>query len=385
LLFIEEISHFCPERMEKEKQGGQAEEAERKRMEDALRVSEANLRRITDNMMDMIAQTDARFIYCYVSPSHRSFLGYEPEDMIGKSLLAFVHKSDLKRTVKMLDAFAKNKSRVKLEVRYRHAGGHYLWIESTGNILLDEHGRFAGAVFEKHDITGRKIAEMKVKAYEIKLRSLAAELSLAEERERRRIASEIHDHIGQSLAVARMELGALRESLPSDTLRKNVDEIKDLVEKTIQYTRSLTFEISPPILYELGFEAAVEWLGEQIVEKRGIRFCLKDDGQLKPLEDEIRIILFTAVREILMNIVKHAKAQKALVSIQKQGRNLRIGIEDDGSGFDIAKKGFDISKAGGFGLFSVRERLKHTGGNMEIKSRPGVGTIVTLEAPLRRR
>jgi len=361
-----------------------ADITERKRMEESLRVSEANLRRITDNMMDMITQTDAGFIYRYVSPSHKSFLGYEPEDMLGKSVLDFVHKSDLKRTAAILETFIKTKSQVKLELRFRHAGGHYLWIESTGNLLLDDGGRVTGAIFEKHDITERKMAEIKVKTYEMKLRSLAAKLSLAEERERRRIASDIHDHIGQSLAVAKMELGALRKSLSSTTLIKVVEEIKDLVEKTIQYTRSLTFEISPPILYELGFEAAVEWLGEQIIEKRGIRFHFEDDGQLKPLDDEIRVILFTAVRELLMNIVKHAKARMALVSVQKHGQNLHVRVEDDGSGFDASKKGYNFSKNGGFGLFSVRERLKHMGGNMEIESMPGSGTIITMEAPLKR-
>ncbi|MDF9407164.1 MAG: Oxygen sensor histidine kinase NreB [Pelotomaculum sp. PtaB.Bin013] len=362
-----------------------ADITERKKAEEALRESEANLRRITDNMMDMITQTDAGLVYCYVSPSHKSFLGYEPKDLIGRSVLDFVHRSDLKRTAEMLDVFFKTKEQIKLEVRYRHVSGHYLWIESTGNILLDDRGRVTGAIFEKHDITERKTAEMKVKAYEIKLRSLAAKLSLAEERERRRIALDIHDHIGQSLAVAKMELGALRELMPNATLKRNVDEIETLIKKTIQYTRSLTFEISPPILYELGFEAAVQWLGEQIIEKHGIRFNFRDDGQSKPMDDEIRVILYTAVREILMNIIKHAKARRALVSIQKQGKNLIIVIEDDGSGFDISKRGFNLSKIGGFGLFSVRERLVHMGGNMEIKSKHNMGTIVTMEAPLRRR
>ncbi len=119
------------------------------------------------------------------------------------------------------------------------------------------------------DITERKASEEKIRVYEEQLRSLASELTLLEERERRRIANDLHDHIGQNLALSKIKLGELRASV-SSSLVKPLHEIHGLIEQTIQYTRSLTFELSPPILYELGFEAAVEWLAEQIQEKHGI-------------------------------------------------------------------------------------------------------------------
>jgi signal transduction histidine kinase len=146
------------------------------------------------------------------------------------------------------------------------------------------------------EIAERIHAEEKLLAYQKQLQSLASQLSLVEERERHRIATDLHDHIGQTLALSKIKLGALRESVSSD-LAVSVDEIRKLIEQTIQYTRSLTSELSPPILYELGFETAVDWLGEQILSRQDIHFHFNDDGQPKPMEDEARVLLFQAVRE----------------------------------------------------------------------------------------
>lgn len=379
IALLEEVSRdisFCLERMEEEKQ--------RKRAEQELWHSEKKYRQLVELVQEGIWVIDFEARTTFVNSRMAEMLGYTVKEMTGRPVFSFVEECAVE-TLKTNIKRRKQGFREQYDFIFIRKDGSKVYTSLETSVMTDDNGNITGAMALVADITERKIAEMKVKTYEMKLRSLAAKLSLAEEQERRRIASDIHDHIGQSLAVAKMELRALRESLFSDTLRRNVDEIKDLIETTIQYTRSLTFEISPPILYELGFEAAVVWLGEQIIEKRGIRFCFKDDGQFKPLDDEIRVILFTAVREILMNIVKHAGAQKAFVTIQKQGKNLNIVIEDDGSGFDISKKDFNFSRIGGFGLFSVRERLVHMDGNMEIESRPGVGTIVTLEAPLSRR
>jgi signal transduction histidine kinase len=206
---------------------------------------------------------------------------------------------------------------------------------------------------------------------------------LLEERERRRIANDLHDHIGQTLALSKIKLGELRESV-SPSLVKPLGEIHELIEQTIQYTRSLTFELSPPILYELGFEAAVEWLAEQIQEKHGISVDFEDDLQPKPVGKEMRILLFKAVGELLMNVIKHAQAHKAKVAIRREGCNIRITVEDDGIGFYIPEAS-QLAGVGGFGLFSIRERLRHFGGSLQIQSGPRRGTLMTLLAPIKQK
>ncbi len=228
------------------------------------------------------------------------------------------------------------------------------------------------------DITERKRAEEKVHMFQRRLRSLASQLSLAEERERKRMASGLHDQVGQPLAAVKMKLGALR-GLLSDGLVDQVDEIRELIDQAIHEMRSLTFELSPPILYDLGLEPALEWLVEQVQAEHGILGRFEDDGQNKPLGDDSRGLLFWVVRELLLNVVKHAKARTATVSIWRDDDELRVSVEDDGVGFDTS----EIEKmTRGFGLFSIRQRLTEFGGQVEVESKPGQGTRVILVAPL---
>lgn len=238
---------------------------------------------------------------------------------------------------------------------------------------------FEGTV---EDISARKKAEEDIHSYQQQLRSLAAELSLAEERERRRIATILHDHIGQILAMSKIKLGSLIESSPSSVDAGNIKEIREYVEQAIDYTRSLTFDLSPPVLYAFGLEAALEWLSEQIMEQFGILCEFENDSQPKSVSEEMKVFTFTAVRELLANVVKHAKASRAKITVRKVSRNLVIHVADDGAGFNPAKLKSHLYDNQGFGLFSIRERIRHLGGQMEVKSIKGRGTRVILEEPL---
>jgi signal transduction histidine kinase len=250
--------------------------------------------------------------------------------------------------------------------------------------VFDAQGKVAQIAVFVHDVTHRKQVEERIRTYQERIQSLASELSLAEERERRRIATILHDRISQTLAICKIKLGALRASASSTELAEPLDEIHELIDEIIQETRSLTFEVSSPILYELGLEAAVEWLVEQIQEQHGLLSHFEDDRQPKPLDDDVRVLLFQAVRELLTNVAKHAQAHNVKVSLRREDSNIKITVEDDGNGFDTSDVVSHWSRAEGFGLFSIRERLGHFGGRLEVESKPGHGTWVTLAAPLKR-
>jgi len=230
----------------------------------------------------------------------------------------------------------------------------------------------------------RKQAEEKLKSYQKKLRSMASELSLTEERERRRIAVELHDQIGQALVFSKIQLRSLREQVESDSVGKTLDEICGVIDQVIQETRSLTFDLCSPILYEMGFEAATaEWLTEHVEKKNGIVTHFEDDGDPKPLSDEVKIFLFKAVREILINVIKHASARDVCVSVQRKGNFIEVVVDDDGVGFVYSESLLQSREKSGLGLFSIRERLDHIGGKLTIESELGKGTRVTLTAPLK--
>ncbi len=216
-----------------------------------------------------------------------------------------------------------------------------------------------------------------------KLRSLSSELLLTEERERRRIAVELHDRIGHALANIKMQLGLLGHAHEQNKKTSILQGITELIDQSIQDTQSLSFDLSPPVLYDLGLEAAIEWLVDKTQEQYNLTITLTDDDQPKPLDESIRVLAFQATRELLFNVVKHAKAHRAWVSLKRRGDHMHIMITDDGIGINFGSQAQPHTKThSGFGLFSIQERLKHFGGRLEIISEPGKGTSITLIAPM---
>ena len=216
------------------------------------------------------------------------------------------------------------------------------------------------------------------------LRSLASQLSLTEERERHRLAVQLHDHIGQSLIISKAKLDEHRGPETSGELTDVLEEVCERLDQVIQDTRTLTFDLSSPILYMMGFEAATDqWLADEIKKKHSIETKFEDDGQDKPLDDDIRTVLFRNVRELLINVVKHAKAKEVKVSVRKLDADIEVCIEDNGVGFDPVEIRSKVAENGKFGLFSIRERLEQLGGHVEIDSKAGQGSRIIMTAPLK--
>ncbi len=233
------------------------------------------------------------------------------------------------------------------------------------------------------EIEERKRVEKELLGYQEQLRSLVHELSLVEEQQRRKIATNLHDSISQSLMIVKSNLELLSNTVPSKQVMQQVKEILSEVTDIIQRTRSMTFEISPPVLYELGLEPALEWLAETFQNQHGITCEFHDDSKDKPISEESRSILFQSARELLANVRKHAKANKVLILACREDNHIRITVKDDGVGFDPRALDLKIKKNEGFGLFNLRERLNYLQGKVEIDTKKGKGTKVTLLAPLK--
>lgn len=224
--------------------------------------------------------------------------------------------------------------------------------------------------------------EQELFKYQEKLQLLSKELLLTEERERRRIASELHDRIGYTLTNISMRVGALRQITLTSNQESTLTEINDLVQQSIKDTHTLIFDISPPVLYDFGLNAAIEWLIERTEKEHGISVKLNLDEALNSTNDSFNVLIFGAIRELLFNIVKHAQADSASISMVNKTNRLTIKIMDNGQGFDTTKIGTHSNKLSGFGLFSIKEQLSHLEGNLEIESSIGKGTSITLSVPM---
>jgi len=354
---------------------------EHQRAEQALRASEDRYRRIVETAEEGIWAIDAEAKTTYVNRKMAEMLGYAPEEMVGQHLLAFMNEDQCPLALGLLGR-RRQGVRETHEFLFRRKDGGDLWTTLSTNPILSDKGGYLGALAMATDITDRVQARQRVVEYQKRLRSLTSRLVLTEARERRRIAVFLHDQIGQALAMAQVRLAALRKAVAPEDQRSIVGEVANLLDRVIGDTRSVTFDLSPPILYELGFEAAVEWLAENVQQSHGLRVRFEKDGQPKPMAEDVRVILFVAVREVLTNIVKHAGAKSASVSISREQGRVRVSVVDDGRGFDVDSLVSPRGHGAGFGLFSIRERLEHLGGGLEVQSTPGQGTRIMLIGPL---
>jgi PAS domain S-box-containing protein len=231
------------------------------------------------------------------------------------------------------------------------------------------------------DITVRKQQEREIQTDRQQLSSLTEELLLIEERQRRQIATALHDSVGQSLAFAKRELALLKGKAP-DEMRRSLDRVVEQVSDAIKQTRDLMLELSPSTLYAFGLQAAIEELAEQFSECEGFVCRVQASEEPKPVVEQVRCMLYRAVRELLVNVAKHAGARTVSIHVGRDERNIRITVRDDGKGFDPSVLANGRGREGGFGIFSVRERLTHMGGQFTLDSAHGRGTTVTLIAPL---
>jgi PAS domain S-box-containing protein len=347
----------------------------------ALRETEKRFRKIFEEAAHGMSLVDMDGSILDVNPALLKMLGFEKNEVVGKSFQALLLPEDApKNALLFKELYEGKRDSYSRESRYRHKDNRLVWGQVTVSLLRGTSGAPQFAVAMIADITHRKKAEEDIRAYQEQLQSLASELSLTEERERRQLATDLHDHIGQALAVSKIKVGVLQKTAAADQA-KHLAEVRELIEKMIQDTRSLTFELSLPVLYELGFEAAVEWFAKHVRSQHGIMVDVQKDMVPIPMDDEIKVLLFRSVRELMINIVKHAQARNARVTIRRENDGVNIEVEDDGVGIKDVLRDPRLKSNGGFGLFSIRERLHYLGGRVQVESEAGRGTRISLMVP----
>ncbi len=244
-------------------------------------------------------------------------------------------------------------------------------------IPISRGGGYAGMICTVEDVTDRKRAEQELLAHQQRLQRLATELTMAEERQRRRVAADLHDGVGQFLAMCKLQLKMAAAGRPD--LEPGLKNALELLDRAIGQTRSLTTDLSPPVLYELGLAAALEQLAERHRQLCKVPVNFEADSEELKLGPESCAFLYRAAAELLHNSAKHAMASRVDISLQRRDGAVRLTLADDGVGFAAEEVAND--RLGGMGLFSIRERIKAMGGTLVLKSRSGVGTSATLVVP----
>ena len=227
------------------------------------------------------------------------------------------------------------------------------------------------------------VASVRVAQYEEALKTLARELTNVKENERQKIAEQLHDQFGQDLVLAKMKLGQLLEKLPPQYIGC-AEEIEEIIGELIHHTRAVINELHPEQLYETGLRAALQSLAAEIQTKHGIICTAKIDLTPKELKDEVQQVLLRAVRELLFNVVKHARASRVKIVMTRKAGSIVTEVCDDGQGFDRHKTVLSDLSIGRFGLFSVRARLAPLRGHLRIFSNVGKGTRAMITLPIDR-
>lgn len=234
---------------------------------------------------------------------------------------------------------------------------------------------------ELNEVLRQRTAEAESRAEQ--LRRLATELTNAEHRERKRLAQTLHDHLQQLVIAAKMRIDLIWEEIDRPGLREQIQEIQELMDQTIQASRSLVVELSPPVLHDAGLIEGVFWLARWMEEKHGLQVAVDCDEQPFEFDEDTRNFLFRSVRELLFNVVKHAMVEQATVRIMRcASKRLTIEVNDEGAGFSPDVLTDPENKNGGFGLFSIRERLDALGGTLEVESAPQCGATFRMLVPL---
>lgn len=367
---------------------------------ETLRQHEAQLQIERDFFSAVLQQSsDGVFLFSpddlriqEVNPSLCQLLGYERDELLAMTVsdLAQAPLENLRESVLRI---MQHKIHPIGERSYRKKDGTPLDIEVNASLV--ETGGQQLIMANLRDISERKRIQEELQRHRLQLeekvvertaqlRELAMELAKVEERERRAIAQDLHDDLGQILAAVKIKLSSLerQDQHPWDNeLKQQVKDIGGMVDQANRAVRSFSTQLSPPVLSQFGLVSALEWLADEMQRSNNLNVHIYDESKSVRLDETLSSSLFRTVRELLINVSKHARVDAAEVSVLAEGDKLVITVVDAGIGFDM-NQSLMPSADGGYGLFSVRERLNSIGGAMQIDSQPGDGTVVVITVPL---
>jgi PAS domain S-box-containing protein len=370
----------------------------RKRAEDSLRAASLYTRTLIESSLDPLVTISPDGTITDVNEASVRVTGIPREQLIGTDFSACFTDPERAREG-YLRVFSDGEVH-DYPLAIKHRTGQITDVLYNASIYRDEQGKVQGVFAAARDVTARNLAlaalknahdRLEVRVAERtaalqeahdQMKKVSFELVWAEEKERERIAGELHDQVGQSLLLAKMKLDALEDQLTNPALHAYAAEAAALVEQSIIDIRTLTFRMRPPILDTAGIETALQWLCSSITNDYHLQVDFFSDDQPKPMSAEVRYSLYQAVRELLLNVVKHARTSHAELSLTTGQTGLTVQVIDGGIGFTHPDAHLKHIENGGYGLYNVQQRIEQMGGRFTIDSLPGRGTSATILVPL---
>jgi PAS domain S-box-containing protein len=317
----------------------------------------------------------------YCNERWRSYMGLGLEELQGSGWQTMLHPDDRDRVLEAWHEAVANGTPYEQEERHRRADGTYRWFLARGLPLRDAEGRIIRWYGTNTDIEERKQAEKELEQATDQSRALSRRLFQIQEEERRHLARELHDEIGQTLTAAKINTEMLRAAVPPD-LAPRLNENAAILDRLLQQTRQISLDLRPPLLDDLGLVPALRWYVNQQAERAGLEAKFSADPLADDVPPHIQIAGFRLAQEAITNVVRHAQARTLLVEVGRAGASLRLMVRDDGKGFDVAAAEARAEQGASLGLLGMKERAALAGGRVRIISSPGNGTTVEILLPL---
>jgi PAS domain S-box-containing protein len=354
-----------------------------KRAVATLAEREREFHSLAENIPNNIARYDRNGRTLYINPSLEKTIGIKLEEAIGKTPREYGQNCTFDKCLETLEKVIATGVGDKVEITFPDEKGEVIHHLINFVPERDQKGEMTGILAIGSDITDLRRSSQELIMEQKRRSEMALALSMAEERERHAIATELHNRIGQDLALAKIRLGVLAKGALNDKAVTLLNGIREILDGAIRYVRTLTRRITPPILESGSLELALKWLCRQMNDDYGLHVLFQDDGSSKNVTRELRVELYNAVRELLINVAKHAGANSACILAACENGCLTIIVVDDGIGCDPVYMDTCLNGEGsGFGLFNVRRRIVHLGGALGIESSPGNGCRISIMMPL---
>jgi len=352
--------------------------------EEALRRSEAEFRAIFEGSAIGIALIDTDNTILMCNPALCQFLGYSGAELCARPYGEKTHPDDQGRDQALYrELLAGRRDFLQDEKRYVHKDGHIVWGRRTVSVVRHEDGSVRCAIGMVEDISSRKTAEESLRlAHEREARAHAEftrRLLVAQEQERKRLATELHDSLGQHLSLIknRASLSLEQPAVPSEAVR-HLESILDVITAAIGEVRNLALQLRPLHIEKFGLTSSLESLLEQLADSGAVQVTHRIENVDDVLHGDDATHVYRITQEALNNLLRHAQATRAKVTLVRDLSCVRLSIEDDGRGFDFGAG----TNGGGLGLTSIRERVALLEGSVAILSAPGKGTRVQIELPI---